>query len=320
MRRVLVPLDGTDLAESILPDAIRLAGEHGELVIVRDASFASHEHRHGLRQERRVIEESEAYIHEVIQQVKAQGLKARGQTFVMGTAVHAIEAAIRVYEPDMVACATHARHGLSRLLLGSIAWQAAAHSTVPVLLRHPSLPADEAGSGSIPEAGPNCRRILVPLDGSPRAEKALGLARALAAEWGGRLYLAHVVSNVPLPLLLGAGVPQYSHRSTAEGVREAESYLRGVVRGLPGAIYSGVFVGPPVDTLVNLIATWSITDVVMASHGRTGLDRLFMGSVTESILQRVSCPVTVVPALAPITPIAVSSDESAEARERIGMS
>jgi nucleotide-binding universal stress UspA family protein len=172
MRRVLVPLDGTYFAESIIPDALRLAGPTGELIIVRDASHRHHDPDTGEFTEQAAVEASDRYLETLRQRL--HGIKIRAETFVMGSAASAIEEALHMYHPDMIACATHGRTSLGRIVHGGVAWKALTHSHVPVLVRHPRA---DGETESVTE--PGTRHILVPLDGSKLAESALQPAYGL---------------------------------------------------------------------------------------------------------------------------------------------
>jgi len=289
MRRILVPLDGTDRSAAILADAKRLAGPGGTLVLVRDVSASAIDIERGAEGEYTEVEAVEIYLSGVAQNLRGEGYTVLTQLFVMNGANAAIEEATRLFKPDMVACATHAGTGVSRLLHGSVAWQALNHSPVPMLLRHPygeTLPAE-----------PSARFILVPLDGSPLAESALPLAEQLALEWDAELCLARVV---PWP----AGVYPVGH---ADDIREAKDSLESIPayrqQATPGHVRSVSMVvlsGSPIDTLAWLVQDRGITDVVLASHGRTGLARIAVGSVTDGLIHRLHCPIIVVPTRAAI--------------------
>ena len=138
---------------------------------------------------------------------------------------------------------------------------------------------------------------MVPLDGSKYAEKALPLAQELALEWNAPLWLVQVV-------------PQYAITDTAytpgdfvaetydEMVKEAQTYLERIVVSISGEAYAVAGFGSVPDTLVEYVHQFSITDVIMASHGRTGLSRVILGSVADEIIRRLHGPIIVVPALA----------------------
>jgi nucleotide-binding universal stress UspA family protein len=287
MRRILVPLDGTGRAASILPDAIRLAGPCGSLVLIRDAEDRTVDIDRDTGGQYTEIELAEMYLAGIAEDLRKEGHTVLSEVFVMGGPNAAIEEAIRLFQPDMVACATHARSGISRLFYGSVAWAALSHSPVPMLLRH------AGGNATLPEPEP--RRILVPLDGSELAEAALPLAEELALEWGADLCLARAVP-------WNAGLYVAGH---ARDAREAHAYLEDIVAqreaGLAGnerSVREFVLSGAPVDALGSLVEDKGITDVVMASHGRTGLARLAVGSVAHGLIHRVQCPLIVVPVLA----------------------
>ena len=292
MRRILVALDGTALSAAILGDAVRLAGPDGELILMhaanrprgRAASIANSELDTELARE---------YLDAV-----GEGLRTRGVSVTTVTALTfnipaIIEETAQTKKVDMIACATHGRGGVGRLLWGSVAWKVVANSPVPVLLRHPVVGgawshddrAQHSAFGAREFAvDSEHRRILVPLDGSPLAERAVPLAQELAAEWYAPIDLVRVVPDEP------------RHDSAVN----PQAYLDQVVAGLPSTVRGHVLSGIPAVELVAFAQAAGVTDVVMTSHGRTGLDRVFMGSVTHDIIHRLSLPVIVIPALAAV--------------------
>lgn len=175
---------------------------------------------------------------------------------------------------------------------GGIAWRVLAHSPVPVLLRH--IPA----IGLPPPREPVHRKILVPLDGSPRAEAALPLALSFAREWDASIYLVRVAPNLPMV----TDMPYMTLTTPADTMtterRAAQQYLEAKVDELGIQIHTRTYLGPSVDALCRAVEELDITDVVMASHGRTGLMRVIVGSVADELIHRLSCPIIVVPAMA----------------------
>jgi nucleotide-binding universal stress UspA family protein len=299
MDRVLVPLDGTDLAASILPDALRLVGERGELMLIRDASRPAIDNSMGVYGQRPAIEASELYLGGIAHIVRRQGTAVRTRTFVMGNPARSVAEAVAVLKPDIIACATHGRSGVQRLLYGSMAHRILIHSTVPVMLRHATgdePPVEFRTGQAIP------RRIMVPLDGSPLAETALPLARRLCAQWDADLFLVRVVGKEAVPGPLTGGVPQYSGTVHLPGdIEEAESYLSGVAARIPGPVYRMALGGSAGDALIEFACAEAMTDIVMASHGRTGLARILLGSVADELIHRLHLPIVVVPALAHVS-------------------
>lgn len=295
MRRVLVPLDGSVFAESIIPDARRLAGPDGELILVRDARLPLLDRDIFVDSTMLAVEDSEWYLHHEVEKLREEGVNSRSQSFMLADAASAIDEAARIFKADIIAVATHGRGPFSRLLRGSVAWRAVAHSPVPVMLRHvddpPALPQVEEGD----------RRIMVPLDGSGYAEKALRMAQELALEWKVPLWLVRVIPDVPLTDPSLAPVTPTTVLDEQEN-RDAQTYLEGVADRLPGEVHVHTARGLEVDTLVMAIKRFSITDVVLTSHGRTGLSRVIVGSIADEMIHAVHCPVFVVPALEPDRP------------------
>jgi nucleotide-binding universal stress UspA family protein len=275
MRRVLVPLDGSDLAAAILDDAVRLAGADGTLILMGAVS-RPYAKGAGARSIPLDTERAREYLDAVAEGLRARGVSVSALARSTIDVAAAIDEVAQTEQVDMIACATHSRGAMGRLLWGSVAWQVLAHSPVPVLLRHPTAGVASAG------ANPPQRRILVPLDRSELAEQALPLAQELAGEWQAPIDLVNVVSDVP----------------PGPSTVAAEDYLDRIKASLAGQVQSHVLIGRPEEDLAAFAYGAQVTDIVMASHGRTGLARVFLGSVASEIIQRVALPVIVVPVLA----------------------
>src|SRR5579872_1932977 len=127
MTRVLVPLDGSDFSASIIPDAIRLAGPAGELVLVRDASLHVHDDLDYMSEVESVAA-SESYLEGIAAGLRETGISVRTETLVLGDPASAVDTAAKLFEVDAIACATHARAGWQSLIHPSIAWRALANS------------------------------------------------------------------------------------------------------------------------------------------------------------------------------------------------
>lgn len=145
----------------------------------------------------------------------------------------------------------------------------------------------------------NTKKILVPLDGSPLAEVALRMAIQMAQESPGG----------SLVLLRAAEALAFAGRDPIEAqvavVREAEDYLQGIAalvrsEGVP-QVTTSVWYGPPAPAIVEAADVMHADVIVMSTHGRSGLGRLFVGSVAESVLRATHIPVLMLrPAGAPV--------------------
>jgi universal stress protein A len=141
----------------------------------------------------------------------------------------------------------------------------------------------------------NAKRILFPTDFSHYNDSALEYASTLAAESGALLYIVHVDEVSDLNAALGEAAYHYAQtpdRATRRAIRDR---LNEVVPTADGVSYEHRYLtGSPVAELLSFAAREKIDLVVMASHGRSGLSRLLMGSVAEAVVRRANCPVLIV--------------------------
>lgn len=148
------------------------------------------------------------------------------------------------------------------------------------------------------------KHVLVPLDGSPLAECALAYARALVNDDAGRLLLLTVVDPPLTPFLISPSPPVMQMESKdyaahrKQLMQDALTYLNRVSErlDLAGADTMIVDDSDPANAIIEVAEARGIGVIVMATHGRTGISRWLMGSVTSKVLQAAPCPVMVVPA------------------------
>jgi nucleotide-binding universal stress UspA family protein len=135
------------------------------------------------------------------------------------------------------------------------------------------------------------RTLLVALDGSELAERALPYATALASAAGGKLVLVRV-ALAPAPATLDGATWE---QDQSEAVAEAEQYLVDVAAKVRTRVRAETCVpyGRPAPCIVNSIADMNADAVVMATHGRTGLKHLLVGSVAEAVIAGSAVPVFV---------------------------
>jgi len=288
MRRVLVPLDGTHLAASILPEAKLLAGKGGDLILISDSIGTVSNGAVFDHSEEHAVQDSFASLETQAEQIRSEGIAVETHVFAMDDPVDAIDVAARKYHADIVVCATHGRGPWGRMLHGGVEWRTLAHSPVPVLIRNVEAP---SGYPSILEPE---LRILVPLDGSKLAERALPLAKELMQEWNASTWLVHVVSSYPVTGFSRTAIDP--NAVTDDHARDAaQQYLDEVAVGLDATTHQHVLFGEVTEHLVAAVRAWGITHVVMASHGRIGLAHVVLGSVADDLIQRLPCPIIIVP-------------------------
>lgn len=170
-------------------------------------------------------------------------------------------------------------------------------------------------------------RIMVPLDGSETAERALPYAAMLARAWGSEVVLVTVVSPVefvtPTPDTSAYLTPGVVEETLAAARASSLAYLEHIRRRLGEegiTARSVVREGVPVEELVEAEAVERPGLVVMATHGRTGLARLVLGSVAERVVETGTAPVLLVPTRVtprPFRQVLVALDGSPESERAV---
>ncbi len=207
------------------------------------------------------------------------------------------------HDIDLVVMGTHGRRGVERLLIGSVTEEVVRAAPCPVLTIR-----------STTEVRPDrtVRRILVPVDFSEASEDAIKHAKEIALTYGAEIDLIHVVEEAVYPSAYGVepvSIP------TQEIIDRVEDNLSDLVRediGYEHAMVEAV-VGYAPRAILDYAEENDTDLIVIATHGRTGLDRILLGSVTERVLRQSPTPVFVVkPGRKSLLPTTAQKASSAE--------
>lgn len=181
---------------------------------------------------------------------------------------------------DLIAMGTHGRTGLRRLLAGSVAMDVLREACCPVLALH-----DRRGH----PRSRDIRVVLFPTDFSRASEAASGPARALARDMGARLVVVHVI---PLTSdLEGGGAAEIDPAEYLHSLEEIRRHLDGPDLKYPVETRLGR--GRVAEEILRLAREVECDLIVAGTHGRTGLGRLLLGNVAESIVPRADCAVLI---------------------------
>lgn len=280
-RRILVPLDGSTLADEIIAQVRRLLvrSDHESVlltVVPEDADPAVLE---------RAKQDARDHLDGVRDALVSQGALASSEVLV-GDPAEQIVACARRIEAELVVMASHGRSGLSRFLRGSVAEAVIRACPVPVLVANPRA-VDTSG----PEGELRLGRLLVPLDGSEVSLEVLPLVESLARRYESEVLLLRVEWALPIigdgaysaPAILrsadeiAAALEPIRQRFEAQGIR---------VRALAGQ-------GPEALAILDTADREQVDLVVMSTHGRTGVSRWLFGSVAEQVLRHCTRPLLV---------------------------
>lgn len=298
--RMLIPLDGSKAAEAVLPYARFLAGRLQlpvELLEVIDVADIG----------RRIPPEKVQLLNlnDVLENIKRksdQYLRSVASTFAQGNVNCAVEvgtAAESIIEKaaadkeTLINMATHGRSGIQRWLLGSVAEKVLRGATNPLLLVR-------AAEGAKTEAEAVLRSVIVPLDGSELAERVLPTVAELAKELQLEILLFRAY-NIPTSAL--AAAPEAYYVVTDEEIMsamrdEARAYLERKAQamkefGVEKVSYRAEY-GFAADEIISLGRKTPNNLIAMCTHGRSGVNRWVLGSVTETVVRHSGDPVLVI--------------------------
>lgn len=307
--RVLVPLDGSERAERALAVAGPIArASHGMIILLRvvtdlaDTSAlvtsAPLPRADYLDRDER---EARAYLQEVASSESLRDLRVETRVEIGATAEVILDC-VSAWKPDSIVLCSHGRTGFTRWALGSVAQQIVRRAPVPIVLlrERGGLPLDLSSTDERPF------RMLIPLDGSEVAESAVVPAITYGSLVAPRGFEAHLVRVLPF-------VRKPDHDTLRDqAAHEANAYLERTARkiaSIPGADYVRVTTAVVYERDVaaalahvaegdtGVVGT-AVVDgcdmIAMATHGRTGLALLAMGSVTDRTLTATNLPALVV--------------------------
>jgi nucleotide-binding universal stress UspA family protein len=282
-KRILVPLDGSPRAMEALEFARTLArASHASLTLLHIEPWG--ESVESLRRDH-------VDLDALVERLRADGLDAHAiQRFDDPEDGIALMATLE--NADLVVLAPHLRAGMDALLHPSVTARMLTRSPAPLLIFPDAMPS--IGALSLLASPASC--ILVPLDGSERAEAALPLAMELARCYDRELLLVRASAPPSYPtapeLYIASG------DSASASRQQAESYLKDVaarVRDTGLRARTLVLAGPPEAELPALLAREPIGLVILCTHGRSGAARLLLGSVARHLIYHATTPLIVLP-------------------------
>ncbi|MGB3713028.1 MAG: universal stress protein [Candidatus Promineifilaceae bacterium] len=287
-KKILVPLDGSELAERALAPALALAeAMSAKLFFIRvaipltlnlDPKFYQRiieERKDGAK---RYLRSIQSRFSSTLVDIETQVIVGRGARSIINFA--------QEKEIELIVMSSHGRSGVNRWIYGSVADKVLHNAPCAKAIIHPQVKIEPF----------SIKRILVPLDGSSIAEQALEPALALAEAVSAELIL-HQVTTAPqifvqtLPGWPGLDVVQ----DAAE--QEANSYLQCVHAAMgdsPVPTAFRVTTGPAAEGIIDIADRQKVDLIVICSHGCSGIERWVFGSVAEKVLRGANCVTLVI--------------------------
>jgi nucleotide-binding universal stress UspA family protein len=315
-KHILVPLDGSQLAEQALPIAARLARASGGTITLLRVNEMLASFIPSLSPAPEVTQDlvdadltaSSIYLEEIAKNDLLRDIPTQ-ITVTIGSVATVILSTVEAEHYDLIVMNSHGRTGFARWMLGSVAEKVSRRSLVPVLMIRQS---SSSHTHTITR-GEADFRMLVPLDGSPLAEAAIAptveLVKALSPSRKGALHLTQIV-------VMPDAEQSFSSEKEAI-VQHAKDYLADV----SGRLQEGYNAAIAPDQQIEFTWSVSIDDdiasgivrvaedgeniegvaafgkcdmIAMATHGRSGIQRWAMGSITERVLHATRLPILIV--------------------------
>ncbi|NBB74228.1 MAG: universal stress protein [Bacteroidetes bacterium] len=183
---------------------------------------------------------------------------------------------------DLVVMGTHGRRGMDRLLMGSVAEEVVRRSVCPVLT---------VCGNKQPAPDRDVNRILVPLGLSDHSDALFAHARAIGATYGAHLDLLHVIESSNFPQAYGLEDQAPDEEAVERRVHEAMTRYADAAQEAGVDATVSVRRGHPVEVILDILNDEPADLVTIATHGRTGIKRLLIGSVAEKVVRMAPCPV-----------------------------
>lgn len=282
--RILFPTDGSDCAELARRHAVHLADQfRAELHVLhveeREVELAD------------VVEIEEADVlselHGALQgdDLPVARPRLEERTVAHPSAAGGILTYAVEHDVHLIVLGTHGRRGVQRLVLGSV--------TEDVVRRAPQ-PAVTVGRGAVAPNEMAGGRMLVPVDFSPHRKRLLAHAHEIALVYGMDVTLLHVLRSNGIPEAYDLELPGIGSGNLEEQVRnalweDAEAFQE---EGIGVAVK--VEMGHAADRTLNVADAMGATFITIATHGRSGMQRMLLGSVSEKVIRQAPCPVCTV--------------------------
>jgi nucleotide-binding universal stress UspA family protein len=297
-RRLLVPLDGSPLAESVLPAASVLAATfHAELLLLHVVEQGAPRKVHGQRH-LAGAQEAAAYLQETAQRIAGWKSGVTVNVHVHTETVRDTAAGIAGHEVevplDLVIMSVHGRGRAARLLSRGLAQEVLARGTTPVLLLHAEDP-------RVGQRFP-CRSVLIPVDPDARHRQsfkgALEFVRDLAAPVKLVLVVPTLSTLPPKSAASGRLMPGTADALLDISAERAKSLLaerRAQAELLGLEVTTDVLRGHPARVIVKAAGLLGSDLVILGTHGRSGMEAFWEGSVAHGVYSRSLLPLLLIP-------------------------
>lgn len=286
--KILVPLDGSNASEIVMPYAEDMAGRIGSEIILASVSELPRTDTDHLF--RSYLEKMAVAAKNRIKSLGAKTAPRINTEVLVGQPAQEIIRYADEHDISLIAMASRGSSGNEPWILGNVAAKILRVTEKPVLLIRAPV------TDTPPEQKRLIQKILVPLDSSEVGETAIPYAEALAQVLDAELVLFQVLH--PIVIAVGHQTTYVPTPEDEEGMKAAAiDYLDGIAsrfkeKGL--AVSNHVAFGSPADQIIDFAGANNIDLIAMSSHGRSGVTRWVFGSVSDKVLHAGDTPVLLI--------------------------
>ena len=286
MKKILVPLDGSAVAEEIIIHVEMLARQSGAAVILmRVVPFLwPDDHVHVREMGDKMDKEASDYLFTIETHLVEKGIEASVLVHE-GNVPEVICDTARESEVDLIAISTHGHGGVQRWALGSVTSKVIQASSVPLLVHRST-------GEQVEEV--HCKNVLIPIDGSQFSESIFPQARYIVELFNAKVWF---ISAITIPggfSVLEKEVPAIEDKVT-ESIEHYYSTLESRFKEEKTINYEVVIrKGDPAQVICDFVEKNHIDLIAMSTHGRGGIRRWALGSVTDKVLHHSPKPILLV--------------------------
>lgn len=313
LQRILLPLDGSELAECVLPHAVRCAQATDSLVIIVHVLPTSDVHIDipsvdPLDWRLRKME-ARLYMEEIASMLSGQGINVE-TALLQGEAAESIAQYAKEHSVDLTIMSSHGRSGLNSWNVGSVVQKVALTTHTSVMV----VPAYRTREGELTTAL-RYNTIVAPLDGSQRAESVLPLLRALGQQNAAEIQFVTVVPRPEMPRRIprSSGADVLVDQLMDRNRTEAEAYLSQLQSRIDGNTSEHILLGNDVvGTLHDFIGQQEADLVILSAHGHSANGARRYGSLVTSFIAYGSTPLLIIQDLSPDEILKSAAEVAAE--------
>lgn len=295
-KHILVPLDGSQLAESALPAAAYMAEKlASKVTLIHAIESNAPQEVHG-QPHLRTAEKAELYLQEIrkLWFAKVQMVDCHVHTAEVDNVARSIVEHSGELDYDLIVMCSHGRGKAKQLFMGSIAQTIIGLGSIPVMIIHPDA------TGTRNEF--SCRTILVPLDNDPDHGQALPVSKELAGKFGAALHLSMVIELFTtlsgVQAVTSRLLPGTTSRLLEISARNGEQFVKQRLGELLDQGYNAsadVLRGDPAGVVVKSAKKSKADLIVLATHGKSGMEAFLAGSFSHKLCSLCTIPLLLIP-------------------------